>query len=369
MQKFKVNTEVLAPALSKLQPAMRSKPVISSLSSIYVKVQEGKLELTASDLELTIIERIDCETNGDGFEALLPFSFLSSIVALNKKTDLVFEYNGKNGLSIISELDSYELQSLIPVSEYPKLQEAPKQKQATIDVQVLQSLKTAIETTKQNHPQLKFTYVALEIETGKQTVVSSDGGFSIYSQSFDASEASEDVKLLLPVKMINSIKDFGPAKISWNKKTISVISENSSVILTRCEHEFPEWRRVVPTNFDSNLYINRNHLIEALEKCALITDEQKQTDFILKNENLEPGDILLTSRDKGIGIDISAKIHGDYTGSVERITLSAEKLLKLAKQVRFDHIQLAIHDKNKAILIRSNENEGYLALLMPIVKP
>lgn len=359
MKKFTIETDSLKTILDKVGQAVVSNNIIPALKDVLVEINNGSATFTTSDAEMTIA--YDFTVNAD-FEAkfLIPFDFLNKVVALNKKTALTFSIE-KKGLKIEGPNDSYQLSCLTKLGDFPKLPEVPTQQMESEVPDILPQLRTALVTvSKDMIKRPNLCKVLLELRPGKVTVASTDGSFMVYSNSFDAPVKGEDDLLIAP-KVIKAIEGVDNIVLSWSKDSIAFVGDNIRIIITRPGEKFANFRSIFPPDFDSNLVIEKDIFIDALNKCSLSSDWFKTTVIYLK------GKIKLSANDSQYGININVDIEGSkYTGEVESIQFSADKMLKLLHQVPYSSISLAIHNANKAILLRSSEDEGYLSLLMPL---
>ena len=362
MKKFIISTEALSKALHKLSYAVNPKTIVPALSNIYCKVTSQSIEFITSDTEITIHYRCVCETSGEGFEFLLPFQLISKIVALNKRMPLTFSME-KKGIKITGDTDAYELKSLEKIENFPALQELPKKTKMQLNAEFIPWLATAVETVSKdetNKPNL--TKVLLELRQKEITIASTDGAYMVFSYSMPL-QSPEDDEILISPKAIKAIEGMKETTLYWHKKIFAFESEEITVIVTRPDMKFANFRGIFPQDFNSNLTFNREDLINALEKCNISSDPFKTTVLNLKQT---AGKVSFEAIDTNYGININVALDGDYQGNVEQIKLNSDKMLKLLNQVNYDQIELAIHQPNKAVLLRSADDKSYLGLLMPI---
>ncbi len=357
MKKFIVSNQQLKTALHKLGNVINARTILPALSNIYCKVGDKSIEMIVSDLETTMIYRAEAETSGEAFEFLLPFQLISKIVSLSRFAPLSFQME-KNKLKITGENDVYELKSLEKVESFPKLPEVPKKNVLEISSDIIKWLSVATQTLSKDESRMVLTKVLLELRAETSNIASADGSFYVFSYNVPLKSPKDDDLLISP-KVIKAIDDMDKAKLFWHEKTIVFESENITVLVTRPEGKFPNFRAIIPQDFDSNITINRGDLITALEKCNINTDSFKQMKMDLTNK----GKIVFTANDSQYGININVEVPGNYSGTVENINASSEKMLKLMNQVEFENIELAIHDSKRPILFRS-EDSAYLGLLM-----
>lgn len=360
MKKFIISSDALKQMIQTVSIAVNPKATIPVLTNILCKVTDKKLEIVATDLEITMLHSGHCETEGAPFDFLLPFDMLKQLTSKMGKYPLQFVVE-KKGVKINGDNEVYEIKSPGKVSDFPEQISIPVEHSMELTDDLVYWLKVAQATCSKDNFRPAMTNVLLELRKKQVTIASTDGGHSLFSMSINLEAPTDDDVLITP-RVIKTVESMSLPNLYWNEKNYAFQGENLTVIITRQDLKFPNFKAIIPPDFDSNLTVSRLELIGALDKCSINTDPFKQTQMSLK---VSENKVNLFSSDDMNGIDISVDITGSYTGEVEVIRFSSDKMLKLLHQVNFSSIDLAIHSPNRAMLLRS-EDKGYVALLMPI---
>lgn len=359
MKKFIISSKVLAAALKKLSQAVSKKATLPVLEDLYCKVKRTEIELITSDLELTIIVTCPCEASHE-FETLIPFEFISKVVALATDQPLTIEMNGNKG-RIIGENDIYELGSLDKVKEYPNLPQPPQQKFISMNGNFIDWLGKAKATCSKDDSRPALQHICLDIKTDHLIMASTDAHL-IFNHKFLVESKNEE-QLLVSPKIAKALDGFDATEIYWNKQHIAFKSGNVIVIATRHEYKFPDYK-VVFHDEQPNLVLDRRGIINALDRACLNTNSTKHTVIYLKKE---PGTVHFESDDLDLNRKITIDIPGSYKGEVERTAVNAEKLLSLMNQVDYNEVHLSIIAPTKAIQITSESDPDYKSLIMPLI--
>lgn len=360
MQKFIISSKVLKSALDKLGQAVNSKSVVPALSNILCKAGAGEVVFSTSDLELSIQYRCECEVVGDPFDMLIPFSFIRQVVGLSKHAPIeVVLVDGKAKITG-SAGDIYELNALTPVSDFPNIPALPKKNSIVMDDTTISWLHRALLTVSDDDVRPAMTKVCLDITGDSMTMASTDAQ-SMFTHSFPIPSKATD-QLLISHKIAKALEGFESAEVYWNSKHIGFHSEYITVIATRQEDKYPNYRAVIP-DYTANLTLDRKDLVDALQRCCLSSSANKFTCVFLKEQEEV---IRFVSDDPDYSRKIQVDIAGTYAGPVEKFGINAQKLLTIMRQVDYDQVNLHIHNPTKAILISSESDAGYLGLMMPI---
>jgi DNA polymerase-3 subunit beta len=359
MKKFIISSKVLAAALKKLSQAINKNSTLPVLVNLYCKVKKTEVELITSDLELTIIITCSCEASHE-FEMLIPFEFITKVCALAADQPLTIEMNGNKG-RIHGENDTYELGSLDKVKDYPNLPQPPQQKFIKMNGTFIEWLGKAKTTVAKDELRPAMQHICLDIKTDHLIMVSTDAHL-IFNHKFLVESKNEDSLLVSP-KIANALDGFSETEIFWNKQHIAFKSNNVTVIATRHEEKFPDYK-VVFHDQQPNLVLDRNAVINALERACLNSSTSKHTVVYLKKE---PGTIHFEATDLDLNRKILVDIPGSFKGDTERTAVNAAKLLALMNQVEFDEVHLSIIAPEKGIQITSESDADYKSLIMPLI--
>ena len=358
MKKLIISSETLKSSLAKLSHVVSNKHPLPVLSNVLCQVVgSGKVVFTGTNTEITISIDDECEAE-EAFDFLLPFDFANKIVALHRHSPLEIAAGKK--VKISCDSDVYELKVPEKLEDFPAVPEVPKDKSFKLYGQVLHSLNTALATVAgNNHVRPVLQNVLLSLTPGKTTVASSDGAYSVFTQEAESeSVVTED--FLISQKVIKVLDTEQEINVSFTEKFIAFEMEGITVINTRSEEKFVDFRQVFPAEWPANLKINKHDLEAALHKCALSNDKLHSTKVDLATK----GSLRLLADDHVVKINVS--VAGDYDGPVENLTINSEKLMNLLSQIEDENIEMAVHHESKAIVISCPGQVGYKGLLMPI---
>lgn len=356
MKKLIIQSGALKQAFTKLGQAIEANPVLPVRKNLLCRITPGQAELIASSSELTIYYRIPCEAKEE-FEYLIPYHLLKNIISLVGDLPLTIEV-GKN-VSVSTGADNFDLKVAEKVTDFPKVPAVTKKAVFTIGVDILSSLTTATNTCS-SVADSKLRYVLMDLEPGKITVASSDGNYCIYSREFqnDQNDVAED-KLLISQSVIKIMHGIKEAKIYYTAKNIFFYTDQITVIAVRSEEKYVDYKAAFPQEWPANLKLEKSALMLALEKCQLSTDDLYTTTIGLNKDSLE-----FDADDPFL--NIHAAIPAEYSGVTDQIVVNSAKLATMLKQIDSSEIELAIHERNKPIVITGVEEVGYKGMLMPI---
>ena len=358
MKKLIVPSNNLKVALAKVGQAINPKMFLPVLRNIYCRVTPNQLEMIGSNTEITIFYKLECEAKEE-FEFLVPFEFLSKIIAITPGIIPIEIEVGKQ-VKIKGMTDVYEIKTSEKIKDLPKLPEVSKDNSFSILSDVIYNINQAVSTTGKGDTKPQLAHVLMELAPCKITIASSDGAYMVFSKEFEYPDQNQVAELLLSQKVIKVLHGSNKVDVFFNEKFIGFEDGDITIINVRSEEKFVNFRRVFPDQWPGNLTINRMNLVQVLEKCSLSTDQLHTTKIDLESKE----EAKFNAEDEMVNINVS--ISYEYSGTVKQVSINAEKMLRLLNQISADDIQLAIHDSKRAIVITSEDEPGYKGMIMPI---
>jgi len=200
--------------------------------------------------------------------------------------------------------------------------------------------------------------VLVETQDSGLRLVASDGFRLGYVDTTGVITKSEAVMIpLYFAKLLQGILKLVPeceVSIRADKSAVKIQSEYFELVFPRPDFEFPDYRRILPSGFKSELKVNREELLEAI------------------NRSLGTENVRLT-REGGV-INITGKIgEGNF---VHKVSVAGEGELKATFNPKFlrdaivamdsEQITLSFVETNSPLQTTPEDEEGEKYLVMPI---
>lgn len=361
MKKVIIPNAELKTAIKLIRNIVDKNALIPVLQNVKMSVvAPNQMTIISTDMDTTIVTTVGCQSD-ENLEFLFPFNILESASTLNKDVDMEICIHDK-GAYIKGANDKYDVGVAEDISLFPKL---PTFDNTEIETSIessefIKALQSALATTSRDTLRPAMTKVLLDVEATKMTVVSTNA-HSLFTHKFDH-VTNKTVQLLIGDKMIKGIADFQKMDIKSNGNHISISNGTTSVIAKDVDARFPLYQSVIPTN-EPNLELNVLEFKTALQKASItVNTTTLEVDMKLKAKE---GVIIISSHNIDHAQATEVEIAASYTGPVESIKFNGRLMQTLLGQIPYEKIHLSIIAPNRAILLSSEENTDYLALIMP----
>ena len=369
--KFIVNKEQLQNAITIVSRALPSKTTNPSLLCIKFNLNES-LILTTYNGEISCEVKIDSKfiETTDNLVFLLDGDLISKIVAKLDAKDITFSKEN-NQMYVEADETVYKL-NLQDIMDYPEIVINEIEKPIIIDSNDLRELIDSVNfacAQNEKRPIIAGTHFFYE------------EGY-LFAEATDGYRLSKN-KIKLPtvdnfsiVISSKSLSEIGKILLNYNCEVSISITDNSATFIFSnvkietklTEGVYPETQRLFPTNIDFDVILNKTELLKTVEKVILLSNKDKETNYnvirmTLKND--QSIDFFSNNKDMG-NANAAISCKNDVNGHSIVISFSSKHLLEAVKAITANEIKFQFVNNVKPFILKGNEDEKGLHLILPI---
>lgn len=369
---FNIGREDLLRAIGAQQNITSKKGTLAILSNVLLEVDNNNIVFTGTDLEIGLKQKVPAEVFETGF-LTLPAKKLFEVARESGSSIISFKEEDKNWVEITAGTSIYKLAGMVS-EEFPQFPEYDEVKMVEIEAAVIADLidKTVFSIAQDKETVFSLTAALLQKyeENGKTMLrmVSSDGHrLSIMSKETEsAAQLQLNPVTLIPRRGIQEIRKFTEERDSFKlgieKKQAVLKSDDSLLIIRIMEGEFPNFENLLNViSMDNVIQINRIRFLESLKRINLFTEEMFHAIKFEINKNK----LILTSQNADFG---SAKdeMEVEYSGDSLSLGFNCRYFIEALQVMEAETIQAAISSDESPCLITSEDDEGFLSIIMPM---
>ena len=376
------NQNELNNAIQLVSKAVASRPTHPILANILLTADQGtnKISLTGFDLNLGIQTSFDAKVKNSG-AITIPSKLLSEIVnKLPSETpvNLVVDENSDNIL-IKSDTGTFNLKG-IPSDDYPNLPFVESGTSLNIDPSsFLQALKLTLfassnDDSKQLLTGVNFTFKQKYLESastdGHRLAVVLIGNEENIEDKENSSLNEDNFSVTIPTRSLREIEKLltlrsteKSIKLFYDKGQVVFISSNQIITTRTLEGEYPNYSQLIPDNFEKLFIFNTKKLTDALERIAVLADQQSSVVKIKLDEN----NLALISADaQDIG-SANESIPVSYSGENFDIAFNVRYLLEGLKVISSENVVLKCNlSTTPAVFVPEDNINSFTYLVMPV---
>ena len=370
--KFNVSSATLCNRLQTLSRVLASKNSIQILDCILFELQDGKLRLTASDSETTLVSTLDVdEADSNGMFAIKAATIINGLKEISDQP-ITLDVNPETHEIVIyyqNGRSSFVGQGGEEYPSYPSISDSAQQ--LTIDANVLlNGISRAIFATAEDEIRPVMNGVFFDITPDSVTFVASDGHKLVRDRSF-TTHCEQPASFILPKKPAKTLKDIlakenGDAIVKFDDRNARVELENYTLNCRLIEGRYPNYNSVIPQDNPFRVSVDRVTLIGALRRVLVFAS----TSTSLVKLRVDQNDLIVSTQDIDFSKSSEEVVACDYTGAEMLIGFNDDNIIDVLNNIDSDMVTLELMDPSRAGIFKpaeQRENEDLLVLLMPMM--
>ncbi len=367
--KFSVNQQDLQKALNYCQGVIEKRSTLPILSNILLDAQNSKLTITATDLDLIFVHRINnIEVLEEG-KTTTTSSIMYDIVrkfSSGKKINLNLTEISK--LHLESEKSIFNL-NCISASEFPITDEDFNKNQFIIKskqlLKLLNKCKFSISNDETRHYLSGIYFHQTEVDDKNYLTAAATDSHRMSISKIRLEQRIDFDPIILPKKTIFQLCSLldaydGDVKISNIKSKIKFELNDSILISKLIDGKFPNYIQVIPKNNQKKLDINLKSFLDSVDRVASVSlDKKDGVKFNLSKDTLN---LSVNNTNSGDGKEtLSVKFDHDL-----EISFNSRYLIDVASQLDGEKIELFLNDTGSPALIKDPGDFDSIFVVMPM---
>ncbi|HCJ51336.1 MAG TPA: DNA polymerase III subunit beta [Gallionella sp.] len=360
----KIEKEALLKPLQVVVGVVERKQTMPILSNILIEKENGKIRLTATDLEIQITNTI--ETDDDSSAAItVGGKKLQDILRILPDQSKISIEVKENKAQIKSNKSRFNLQTL-PAQDFPKLSnQLQNSNKITLSQNALKLLLGSIQyAMAQQDVRYYLNGVLLGVEGNKLKAVATDGHRLAYNAiTIEADLAKQEI--IIPRKAVMELAklladDDSAIELEFSDQQLKTSFSGIQLVTKLIEGKFPDYQRVIP-DYSNHLSMNRTLVQQALQRAAILSNEKfRGVRFVLTEKNLS---VISSNSEQE---EAQVEIETDYHGEAIDIGFNVNYLLDGLNSINSEQAIFSFGSPNSSILITSPDNQEFRYVVMPM---
>ena len=367
--KFNANQQDLQEALNYCQGVIEKRSTLQILSNILLDAQNSQLTITATDLDLIFIHKLDNIEILEEGKITTTSSIMYDIIrkfTSGKKINL--SLSNTNKLQVESEKSIFNL-NCISASEFPLTDENFNQNEFSIKskqlLKLLNKCKFSISNDETRHYLSGIYFHKTEFEDKNYLTAAATDSHRMSISKIRLDQNINFDPIILPKKTIFQLCTLldnydGDVKVSNIKSKIKFELNKSILISKLIDGKFPNYIQVIPKNNQKKLDIDLKLFLDSVDRVASVSlDKKDGVKFNLSKDKL---DLSVNNTNSGDGKEtLSVKFDHDL-----EISFNSRYLIDIASQLNGDKVEIFLNDTGSPALIKDPGDFDSIFVVMPM---
>ncbi|MEM0980544.1 MAG: DNA polymerase III subunit beta [Cyanobacteria bacterium P01_H01_bin.58] len=335
--------------VSRVVPARPNKPV---LSNVLLKVDEVEQQVTLIGFDETMGMQTTFKATVDvGGELTLPAKLLESIVSRLPAEDIVLEEAEQDvTVTLTSSSGEYQVRGL-SAEDYPNLPVVEAGQVTKLSTESLfTGLRGALFATSADESKQVLTGVHLIAETEILEFAATDGHRLAVVKTSDESGAQTGesdepmIDVTVPAKALRELEKIlqvyqstEPIALQFDRTQVIFEVGNQRLTTRLLEGQYPNYRQLVPKQFERQVTLDRKQFTSALERIAVLADQKNNIVKLSLDADQQAMAVSVEAQEIGSGREV---IPAQVTGESLDIAFNVRYLLDGLKALGTNEIQI-----------------------------
>lgn len=360
--KITVNQKNLKKALNLVEKVVSKNSSLPILNNILLKTENGRLKVSATNLEIGINYIIGAKIEEVG-QIAVPARIISDFIG-NIIDDKVLLTTKNNILSINS--DRYKTQILgFDAKDFPIIPKIKSKPLAVIPTRLLKnSFMTVLDSVavSETRPELAGVYVNFNND---KIVFAATDSFRLTEKSVDFKNINKQNFIIPRNTVVELIRITGELEgdLSFNTSDnqISLFNDDFEIVSRIVDGNYPDYRKIIPEKCVSRILVNKNDLDKTIRIAGLFSTNISDIKINCTEGNMA---VLAKNSDKG---EIETLIDASLKNEPFEVSLNFHYLLDGLKILDTEKVIIEFTGQGSPLVIRPNDDKKDIVyLIMPL---
>lgn len=361
--KLTVTQENLNRALQIVGRVASGKTPLPILNNILFKVQNNRLVLAATNLELAITQHVGAKIETEG-SVTVPARLMSEFIANLPKGNVELAVDGTK-MHIRCGAYTSTINGMAP-DEFPELPAIEEKQIITIPVSELKrGLQQTVLVASTDDTRPVLTGVFCHTFEGSLYLAATDG-YRLAERRM--APTTQDISAIIPVSTLNDVlrvmsDDTADVKMIFDDNQVRILLDDTEITSRLIDGAFPDYRTLIPKQSDIVITLPKDEFARITKVASLFARESGGS--ITLNASAETGKLSIHSVASQLGENTS---EADASVSEDtQVTLNSRYLLEALTCIDAKQIAFRCSGKLAACVVTpAGDKPDYQHIIMPL---
>jgi DNA polymerase III subunit beta len=361
---FKVacSRDELTRALGVVSRGVSTRTTVQILAGILLRASGGKLELAATDMELSLRTSLEAQVEEEG-SVVVPGRLLLELTRLLPEAEVSVEHKLEEAaVEIHSGSASYRLHTY-NAEDFPRLPEAETAERHDVDREtLLETVARVGRSASRDESRPVLTGVLMRFEPGKLVMAATDS-YRLSVKETPTEGAVPELEAIVPARALAELTRIAQAgeQIQLGVHENQVVFSTGDALLTtrRIDGQFPNYNQLVPEAFDHELSLPREELLDVVRRVSVMA--QRNSPLRLR---FADGELTVSAQTQDVG-EARESLPVEFGGEPLEIGFNAEFLRDGIESVTGEQLRMKLISPLRPAVLQGDADD-FLYLIMPI---
>ena len=373
--KVSVLQENLSRGLSIVSRAVSPRSTLPVLSNILIATDEGRLRLSATNLELGITCWINAKVVEEGSTTVPSRTFTDLVSTMPpEQADMALEESTQT-LNIKCGSLNTDIKG-IDAQEFPPMPTPDQDAAIELNVEDLKEIIGQVAfAASRDEARPILTGVLMTVEGDTITMAAADG-FRLSVRTMPISSAvDKPIKAVIPARALEELARIsgsdnkvvtmtlppGRGQVIFRTKDVELVSQ-------LIEGSFPDYQQIIPKSYQTRTLLTTSNFLKACKQAEIFAREGSliaQINIVPGEEEMVPGKVEISGRSEETGFS-QAVLEATIEGPDVLIAFNVRYLREVLDVIKTPNVALETTKPTSPGLIRQVGEDSFLHVIMPM---
>jgi DNA polymerase-3 subunit beta len=357
-----VSKDELSSKLAIVARGVSTRTAVLVLGGIQLRAEGGQLHLAATDMEVSLRSTVDAQVSGEG-TVVVPGRLLLDIARSLPDSDVTIEHKPEEAVVVVTAgTANYRLHTYSS-EDFPRLPEVDNASLHTVDREALvETVNRVGRSASRDESRPVLTGILVRFEPGTIVMAATDS-YRLAVKETPVEGSLPDLEAIIPARALQEL-----ARIAGSADEIQLGLQENHVVFgadgtwlttRRIDGQFPNYRQLLPEQFEHELLLPREELLEVVRRVSLMA--QRNSPIRIR---FAEGEATVSAITQDVG-EARESLPAPYNGDAMEIGFNAEFLRDGLDSVDSDSIKFKLISPLRPAVLEG-ETDDYVYLIMPI---
>jgi DNA polymerase III subunit beta len=350
--------------------AISTRSQLTTLLNFLIEAKNGKLTISATDLEIGIVVEIPAKIIQEGAVSVSAKTFVETVGTI--MSDKIVLESKPEGLVLTGEKEETIFQTSL-VEDFPKLYEDKGKKLLILEKETAgKDFSKIVFAASPDSERPALSGILIKEEKDGFLLVATDGyrlSLKRHALKNTKKEQSEETSMLVPSRVIREViqmekeGDVENINVYTSKEKNQIIfAQNDTTLVGRLiEAEFPNYEKIIPTDFATKTVFEKDSLQKAVKASYVFA---RQTAGIVKM-SIQKSRLIISANAPSVGKN-QIEVETKTTGEENEIAFNARYLLDFLSNSASEMISFEMNGPLNPGVFKEVGDPSFMHLIMPI---
>jgi DNA polymerase III subunit beta len=357
--------EELSAKLGIVSRAVSTRASVQILAGVLLRAEAGRLQLAATDMELSLRSSLDAQVDGEG-AVVVPGRLLVDLVRLLPAPEVTIEHRAEEGTVHVTSGPSSASLHTYAAEDFPRLPDLDTVGTFTVERDaLLDTVARVSRSASRDESRPVLTGILVRFENGKLVMAATDS-YRLSVKETELESQLPDLEAIVPARALAEL-----GRIAQGADTLELgVHENQVVVAAadvwltsrRIDGQFPNYKQLLPESFEHEVVLPRGEILDIVRRVGVVVQRTSPIQLRFKE-----GELTVYARTQDVG-EAKESLPVQFAGEPLEIGFNAEFLREGIESIAADELKLKLISPLRPAVIEGGADDPTY-LIMPIRLP